>query len=101
MSSPSTAPQEDPAVRLPDGPHEVREGVGRHSLMEIFETPSLREMVRLVLHGLRQPRDSGEYRYATLQLQRLLAPAFAILVPLAAVLILVVSTSLGPPPIAY
>lgn len=79
----------------------VYEGVGHHSLMEIFETPSFREMVRLVLHGIKQPRDSGEYKYAMLQLQRLLAPVSAIVVPLLAVIIMVVSTAMGPPVVQY
>lgn len=81
------------AIHAPEAPEEIPVGLCHHSLMEIFEQPSFRESFRRVLHGLRQPHDSGEYKYARIQLQRLLAPVAAIVVPLAAVLVLIVSSA--------
>jgi hypothetical protein len=74
---------------------------GHHSLMEIFETPTFWEMIRLVRYGLTQPKDTGEHKYAMLQIQRLLAPVSAIVIPVIAVLILVISTAMGPQPVVY
>jgi len=59
-----------------------------HSLMEIFDELSFREKWKKVFYGLRQPRDSGDFKYAKIQLQRLGAPAAAILGPLLIVLAL-------------
>jgi hypothetical protein len=56
--------------------------------MEIFEELSFREKVRKVLNGLKQPKDSGEYKWAKLQVLRLWAPASAVIVPVLAVIIL-------------
>ena len=61
---------------------------GRHSLMEIFDVLSFKEKVHKVLYGLKQPKDSGDYKYAKLQVLRLMSPTSAVLVPLLIVLIL-------------
>ena len=57
-------------------------------LLELFEQPSLAERSRRIIHGLHQPRNTGEYRRARLALKRLLSPACAIVVPLIALLLL-------------
>jgi len=69
----------------PTGPHgELHD----HSLLELFEHHTLAENVRRMLHGLRQPKDSGEYKWARLQFARLSAPAAAVLVPVLVLLVL-------------
>lgn len=69
-------------------PPEIHHDEGYHSLMEIFEELSFREKWAKVFHGLKQPKDSGEYKYAKLQVQRLSAPAAAVIVPCVLILIL-------------
>jgi hypothetical protein len=58
------------------------------SLLELFDEPTFRARVHAVLDGLGRPKDSGEYRYATLQIQRLAAPAAAVVLPLLILLLL-------------
>lgn len=58
--------------------------------MEIFDQPSFREQVRRVLDGLKMPKDSGEYRFAIFQVQRLWAPVSAVVLPCVLVLLLTV-----------
>jgi hypothetical protein len=68
-----------------------------HSLMEIFDELSFREKWKKVFYGLRQPHDSGDFKYAKIQLQRLGAPAAAILGPLLIVLaLLTVKATVAP-----
>ncbi|MDA0991212.1 MAG: terpene cyclase/mutase family protein [Verrucomicrobia bacterium] len=59
-----------------------------HSLMEIFDELSFREKWKKVFHGLKQPKETGEYKYAKLQMQRLSAPAAAILLPIIVIMLL-------------
>jgi hypothetical protein len=59
-----------------------------HSLLDIFEELTFREKWRRVFHGLRMPHDSGEYKFARLQVVRLSAPLCALLVPLAMLLLI-------------
>jgi len=54
----------------------------------LFRRESISEIVRRVRHGLRQPKDSGAYRYAKLQLTRLWSPTLAVILPVLAVLLL-------------
>jgi hypothetical protein len=51
--------------------------------------PSLAEKMRRIGHGLRQPRQSGEFRYACRELQRLMAFAAALLIPSLTVIVMV------------
>ena len=59
-----------------------------HSLMEIFEELSFKEKWQKVAHGLKEPPDSGEHKWAKLQVQRLSAPLAALIVPIVAIVIL-------------
>jgi hypothetical protein len=69
---------------------ESKRQLPHYDLMELFRKPSFREKARKVFHGLGQPRESGGYKYAHLQLLRLMAPLAAIVVPVVAVFLLVV-----------
>lgn len=51
-------------------------------MMELFEDQSLRQRMRRMVRGLKAPKDTGAYRYARNELQRLLAPIAAVLLPL-------------------
>ncbi|MCE9614593.1 MAG: hypothetical protein K8T26_09975 [Lentisphaerae bacterium] len=62
---------------------------GHHSLMEIFDELTFLEKWKKVFHGLKQPKDSGEYKYARLQLLRLWAPFAAVAVPAFLILLMV------------
>ena len=44
-------------------PHEY------HSLMDLFEELSWREYLARIVHGLKQSRNTGEYKWARMQLQ--------------------------------
>jgi len=61
--------------------HSHQDEVLQHRLMELFDELSFFERVRRVLHGLGQPKESGEFKWARLQMVRLLAPFAAIVVP--------------------
>ncbi len=64
-------------------------------LLELFEEPSLRETVRRTVHGLRQPRASGEYKWARFRVKRLLCPLSAVVLP--AFILLLISLLAAPP----
>ena len=50
-------------------------------MMDLFESIPLRERIRRTLEGINMPRDSCEYKFAKLQIQRLAGPALAIIMP--------------------
>ncbi len=53
-----------------------------HDLMELFDEMTFLQKWKKVFHGLKQPRETGAYKFAKLQMIRLSAPVAAILVPL-------------------
>ena len=55
-----------------------------------FETPTLLGRLRLLLRGLKAPAGSREYKEALIEMQRLLAPVGAIVIPLIFIAILFV-----------
>ena len=55
---------------------------------KMFEGKSFFQRLMLMKNGLKKPRDSKEYKEAMLELQRLSAPATAIVLPILAILIL-------------
>ena len=57
------------------------------SLVELFEELTVKEYIQKVLDGIKAPKDSGDYKFAKLQILRLWAPVTAIVVPLMALLI--------------
>ena len=62
----------------------------------LFRRQSVTEVVRRVWHGLHQPRDTGAYRYAKLQVTRLWSPTLAVLVPVLAIALFTWLASLRP-----
>jgi hypothetical protein len=69
-----------------------------HSIMDIFDELTFKEKWDKVFAGLKMPPETGDYKFARLQLIRLAAPISAVLVPILAVLLLIVFAALTPPP---
>lgn len=67
------------------------------AVMTLFEELTFPQRMRRMFEGLAQPRGSGEYKFAQLQLQRLSAPFLATLLPILLVLLLVVVANTRPP----
>ncbi len=65
-------------------------------MMKLFETLSFREKWSKVRYGLKQPKDTGAYKWAVLQVKRLISPAAAVLVPSLAMLLMVVLAGMAP-----
>ena len=77
--------------------HKHHDEHGRHSLMEIFETLSFCEKWKKVFRGLSKSKSSGDYKYAKLQLQRLMALLAAIAVPVLGLCIVATIAVTKPP----
>ncbi|MBL7076587.1 MAG: terpene cyclase/mutase family protein [Kiritimatiellae bacterium] len=60
---------------------QLQELMAKHNLMSLFEHLTFRQKVAKVMAGLKADKDSGDYKYARLQVARLSAPVCAILVP--------------------
>jgi len=67
---------------------EIYEEVREHDLLELFEKLSFRERVAKIAYGLKQPKETGDYKWAKLQIIRLWAPFSAVLVPVLALVLL-------------
>jgi hypothetical protein len=77
---------------------EEMEFMPEHDMMELFEELSFSEKWRKVFDGLKMPPDSGEYKFARLQLLRLMAPISAVVVPILAIGIIAILAQFKPPP---
>lgn len=66
-------------------------------MQKLFEEMSFRERMRKMMAGLKMPHDTGDYKFARLQLQRLSAPIAAFLVPLVGCLLLLLLKQSTPP----
>jgi hypothetical protein len=73
--------------------HELME---KHNLLSLFEHLTFRQKVAKVMNGLKADKDSGEYKYAKLQLARLSAPVSALLVPVLGLGLLSLLATLAP-----
>ncbi len=71
--------------------------VCEHSLMELFEELTFREKWKKVFEGLKQPKESGDYKWAHLQVLRLLAPVAAIVIPALLIFLLVAASQIKLP----
>ncbi|MBM4148819.1 MAG: terpene cyclase/mutase family protein [Lentisphaerae bacterium] len=77
--------------------HEVS-GTAHQEYLDLFKDVSFSEKWRRVANGLKQPKDSGEYKFARLQVIRLSAPASAVVVPIIALLVIGILAAVAPPP---
>lgn len=69
---------------MPDLPHDR----AYQEMMRLFEELTFSDRMRRMFAGLPKPRESGEHKFAVLQLQRLSAPFCAVIVPLTLVLLM-------------
>ena len=67
-----------------------------NEMMRLFDNLSFREKWVRVTHGLRQPPDSGEHKWARLQLTRLWSPFSGVIVPIIVVCLLALLAGLAP-----
>jgi hypothetical protein len=58
------------------------------SIKDLIGELTLREWIGKIRTGLRQPKDTGEYKFAVQQLRRLWAPTWGVLLPVLLVIIL-------------
>ncbi len=69
----------------PEQPLDITEdpfdALRKHDLLRLFDELSFRQKWKRVFQGLKQQKESGEYKWAKLQLLRLLSPFAAVLVP--------------------
>jgi hypothetical protein len=70
--------------------------MSKHNLLSLFERLTFRQKVVKVTVGLRADKESGDYKYAKLQVQRLSAPVSAILVPIIGIGLLSLLAELTP-----
>jgi hypothetical protein len=78
---------------------EAYEVFNEHDMMKLFEELSFREKWHRVSEGLKQPKESGEHKWAKLQMLRLLAPAAAVVVPILMLLLITLLAQLTPEPV--
>lgn len=69
-----------------------------YDIMDLFETMSFKEKWTKVFAGLKAPKESGDYKYAKLQITRLTGPVAAIIVPILFMGLMVLFASMTPPP---
>ncbi len=67
------------------------------SLLGLFDKVSFSERIAKIRYGLKQPEDSGDYKWAIFELKRFMSPTAAVVVPTIALLILVSFAALTPP----
>jgi len=68
----------------------------QHDLLELFEELSFKEKWQKVSEGLKQPADTGAYKWAKLQMIRLISPAAAVVVPILIFLLIAICAALTP-----
>ena len=71
------------------------------SLLGLFDTVSFRERIAKIRYGLKQPEDSGDYKWAIFELKRFMSPTAAVVVPMIALLLLVIFAALNHPDKPY
>ena len=79
-------------------PHTSQDFAPEATMMALFESLPFREKVRKVCHGLRRPKNTGDYKYARLQVQRLLSPLLAVIVPCLMLMAIMLLSASAPEP---
>jgi len=62
------------------------------SLMDLFEKLSLAEYIEKIRFGLKEPKETGDYKWAKFEVTRLWSPSLAVLIP---VLIAIILLTMG------
>ena len=83
---------------MSDEINDFTEEIDEHlkEINELYENVTLKERFRILVEGMKAPRDSKEYKAAMIELQRLSAPAAAVFIPIVAVLLLIVMSAQKP-----
>ncbi len=68
-------------------------------MMKLFDKLTFRQKWAKVRRGLKQPKTSGEHKWAVLQLQRLLSPAAAVVAPTVAMALMLALAGMAPEPV--
>ncbi len=71
----------------------------QNDLMDQFDTLTFREKWSRVIAGLKQPPETGAYKWAKLQTVRLLSPAMAVVVPVLMLGLITLFAQFGPDPV--
>ncbi len=71
----------------------------QHDLLKMFDELTFREKWKRVSEGLKQPKESGEHKWASLQMLRLLSPAAAVVVPMLLLGLITLLAQLTPEPL--
>ena len=74
------------------------EELPEHDLMSIFDELTFSEKWSKVFRGIKMPKETGEYKFAKLQLIRLSAPVSAIVVPILMFLLIAILNAFAPEP---
>lgn len=59
-----------------------------NEMMKLFEKESFMQRMKRTINGLGMPKDSGEYKFAKLQVQRMSGPFLAFAIPITIILLL-------------
>ena len=73
-------------------------GMPFEDMMKLFEKLTFRQKWAKVSRGLKQPKESGEYKWAVLQVQRLISPAAAVVAPTVAMMLMLALAGMAPEP---
>ncbi len=87
---------EDPVETIIDA--DAFAAMHEHDLMKLFDELSFRDKWRRVSAGLKQPKESGEHKWAKLQMLRLLSPAAAVVMPVLMIALITLLAQLNPEP---
>lgn len=74
---------------------EIQELNPEHSLLELFEELTFFERIDKIKFGLKQPKETGAYKWARFELKRLLSPLAGVVVPTLILLLLVTFAKFG------
>ena len=77
---------------------EMRELDPEHTLLNLFEHISFKEKIARIKFGLKQPVETGAYKWAKLEMRRFLSPIAGVVVPTVALLLLVAFAAMTPTP---
>ncbi len=84
---------------IDEGFEQLEEGAFKHrDLLDLFDELTFREKWRRVFEGLKMAPETGQYKFAKLQILRLLSPASAVIVPLLMFGIIALFASMTPAP---
>ncbi len=74
------------------------EEIPHHDLLELFEELTFREKWTKVFAGLKMPKETGDYKFARLQMIRLAAPISAVVVPVLLLGVVALFAAMTPEP---